>query len=125
MQGDPSTCGYIHSELQFEALEAKKVVQAGKDEADHCCTQLKAELVEVKQTLDSVVAELWKLRMQRVEHTPEQKPEKTLEQKPEFDARKLCARFISFSACVCRSPDWCSFSSNVEVNMKFHLVVGS
>jgi len=46
---------------------------------------LKEELQEVKQTLDTVVAELWKLKVQPAELKPGLNPEL----KPELDTRKL------------------------------------
>jgi len=48
-------------------------------------TEFKKELQEVKQTLDTVVAELWKLKAQPAEP----KPGLNHKLKPELDTRKL------------------------------------
>ena len=49
-------------------LEAKEHRLKAKNEASgDCCSELKAELQELKQTLDSVVAELWKLELKSAE----------------------------------------------------------
>ena len=57
------------------ALEAEeRRVQLVKDAAGVCCADLKEELELVKQTLDSVVAEVWKIKMLHVEVMPAVKP---------------------------------------------------
>lgn len=76
MQGDPTTCGFIRSELEYEALEAQeRRLLTGKDAPGDCYTELKEELKEVKQTLDTVVAELWKQKVQPAEPKPGLNPE--------------------------------------------------
>ena len=58
------------------ALEIEeRRVQSVKDAAGVCCADLKEELELVKQTLDSVVAEVWKIKMPHVEVMPAVKPE--------------------------------------------------
>jgi chromosome segregation ATPase len=53
------------SKLEYEALEAQeRQLQARKDALGDCYAELKKELQEVKQTLDTVVAKLWKLKAQ-------------------------------------------------------------
>ena len=72
MQGDDTTYGFICSELQIEALEAKeRWLQTGKETSADCYAELKEELQELKQTMDSVVADLWKLKVQPAEPKPE------------------------------------------------------
>ena len=58
------------------ALEAEeRRVQLVKDATGVCCADLKEELELVKQTLDSVVAEVWKIKMLHVEVMLAVKPE--------------------------------------------------
>jgi len=58
------------------ALEIEeRRVQSVKDAAGVCCADLKEELELVKQTLDSVVGEVWKIKMLHVEVMPAVKPE--------------------------------------------------
>jgi hypothetical protein len=64
VQGDPITCGYI----QEQRLKAKK------EASGECCSEMKEELQELKQTVDSVVAELWQLKMKFAEPIHEPKP---------------------------------------------------
>jgi len=45
-----------------------------KDAAGVCCADLKEELELVKQTLESVIAEVWKIKMLHVEVMPTVKP---------------------------------------------------
>jgi hypothetical protein len=46
VQGDSSTCPYIRSELEYEALEAQEQwLQTMKDGAGDCCADLKEELL--------------------------------------------------------------------------------
>lgn len=63
MQGDPSTCGFIRSEAEYESLEAHQ--RRSEAAAGDCCAQLKQELEELKEKLDSVVAELWKQKSEQ------------------------------------------------------------
>ena len=75
VQGDHTTCGFICSELQIEALEARESRwQTGKETSADCYAELKEELQELKQTVDSVVVDLWKLKVQPT--------------KPELDTKK-------------------------------------
>jgi hypothetical protein len=69
VQGDPTTCGFIRSELQFEALEEKKrqLQQTGKEASGDCYAELKESLEELKQKVDSVVDDLWKMKQQSAE----------------------------------------------------------
>ena len=72
MQGDPTTCDYIRLEVENVKLEAQERRPKAKKEAScDCCSELKAELQELKQTLDSVVAELWKVKVKHAEPIPE------------------------------------------------------
>jgi len=65
VQGDPTTCGFIRSELQFEALEEKqRRQQTDKQASGDYYAELKQELEELKQIVNSVVADLWKLKVQ-------------------------------------------------------------
>ena len=50
-------------------------MQTGKDAAGACCADFREELQMLKQTLDSVVAEVWKIKMLHVEVMPAVKPE--------------------------------------------------
>ena len=59
VQDDHTTYGFICSEMQIEALEAKeRRLQIGKETSADCYAELKEELQELKQTVDSVVADL-------------------------------------------------------------------
>ena len=72
VQGDHTTCDINWSELQIEALEAQEHrLQIGKETSADCYAVLKEELQELKQTVDSVVADLWKLKVQPAEPKPE------------------------------------------------------
>jgi hypothetical protein len=63
IQGDNTTCGFIRNEKECESLEAaERQLEEGKSASSDCYTELKVELEEVKQTLASVVTELWKLK---------------------------------------------------------------
>ncbi|CAL4927475.1 unnamed protein product [Urochloa decumbens] len=56
VKGDPTTCGFIRSELQYEALEEqKRRQQADKGASGDCYAELKEELQELKQIVNSVV----------------------------------------------------------------------
>jgi len=58
------------------ALEIEeRRVQSVNDASGVCCADLKEELELVKQKLDSVVAEVWKIKMPHVEVMPAVKPE--------------------------------------------------
>ncbi|KAG2577090.1 hypothetical protein PVAP13_6NG080500 [Panicum virgatum] len=76
IKGDPTTCGIIMSEAQYEAWlrkpEQQQQIQSkmylcsgegGHESIDHIL-DLKEELNEVKQKLDSVVADLWVVKVQ-------------------------------------------------------------
>ena len=64
--------------MKLEAQEHRP--KAKKEASGDCCSELKAELQELKQTLDSVVAELWKLKVKPAEpilesiHEPKSEP---------------------------------------------------
>ena len=53
-------------------LEAQEYQLKAKEASGDCCSELKTELQELKQTLDSVVAELWKLKVKPAEPIPKQ-----------------------------------------------------
>ena len=59
-------------------LESQEYRLKAKEASGDCCSELKTELQELKQTLDSVVAELWKLESKSAEsirepiHEPKQ-----------------------------------------------------
>ena len=59
--------------MKLEAQEHR--LKAKKEASGDCCSELKTELQELKQTLDSVVAELWKLKVKPAEPIHEPKPE--------------------------------------------------
>ena len=72
VQGNHTTCGFICSKLHIEGLEAReRRWQTGKETSADCYAELKEELQELKQTVDSVVADLWKLKVQPAEAKPE------------------------------------------------------
>jgi len=70
LQGDPSTCGFIMSEPQYEAYARSKKVATPLScgDADDVAVEqgldMKEEVDELKQILDSVVTELCELRVQ-------------------------------------------------------------
>ena len=76
-QEDPSTCGFIRSEEQYETYvrgldhRSKKAVNLAAVDEGHCFgdenRELKHQLVELKQQLDSAVGELWRLKVQVLE----------------------------------------------------------
>ena len=74
-------------------------MQTGKETLVYCYAELKEELQELKQTMDSVVADLWKLKVQPAEP------------KPELDTKKchivLDCLVVSLVFWLCRCPDWC------------------
>ncbi|CAN6172315.1 unnamed protein product [Urochloa humidicola] len=85
---DPSTCGFIRSEAQYESyvrgldgkqehnLEAVDEAQWFGDaisELTHQYMELKQEMGEVKQQLSSALCEIWNMKMQRSEVKEEKK----------------------------------------------------
>jgi septal ring factor EnvC (AmiA/AmiB activator) len=63
VQGDPTTCRFIRSELQYEALEDQKRRQRADNEVSgDCYAELKEELQDLKQTVNGVVHELRKMK---------------------------------------------------------------
>ncbi|CAN6351961.1 unnamed protein product [Urochloa humidicola] len=66
IKGDPTTCDYIRSEVEYEALKAHKRrceatgVKLQGDPSACRCAQLKEELEEVKERLGSVESAVWK-----------------------------------------------------------------
>jgi len=75
MQGDSTTCGYIRPEIpvvKFEAQEQQ--LKATKEASCDYCSELKLEFEELKQTLDSVVSELCRLKVKHAESIHEPKP---------------------------------------------------
>jgi hypothetical protein len=82
MQGDPSTCGFIQSEEQYEVWVAKRCqeLQAGNVDptavmpmSGEGLADLRHEVKQLKQIVDSVVGEVWNLKMQK--GVPMQEPE--------------------------------------------------
>lgn len=68
MQGDPTTYEFLISELQYEALGGQQSpLHTGKEASGDCCAQLKEEPEELKQKVNNVVGELWKLKVQPAE----------------------------------------------------------
>ena len=59
--------------MKLEAQEHR--LKAKKEASGDCCSELKEELQELKQTLDNVVAELWKVKVKPAEPIHEPKPE--------------------------------------------------
>ena len=54
---------FIRSKLEIMALEANdRRVQAVKEVGCNCCTDLKKELQLMKEKLDNVVDEIWRLK---------------------------------------------------------------
>ena len=80
------------------ALEIEeRRVQSVKDAAGVCCADLKEELELGKQTLDSVVAEVWKIKMLHVEVMPAVKPEvDNKNMQIVLDSSFLAAIFVGF-----------------------------
>lgn len=77
MQGDPTTCGIIMSEDQYDAflrnpeqhkIGSKKVIHFSSGEGGHGSVDpildLKQELDEMKQKFDSAVNDLWEVKVQ-------------------------------------------------------------
>jgi hypothetical protein len=91
LKDDDSTCPYIRSEKEYMALEAQeRRLQTVKDAVGVCSTDLKEELELVKQTLDSVVAKLWKMKMLPIEVMPTVKLEVNMPiVKPEVDNKNM------------------------------------
>ena len=89
--------------MKLEAQEYR--LKAKKEASGDCCSELKAELQELKQTLDSVVAELWKLKVKPAEPIHEPKPE----------PKQIMIDYSIFCG-LCRYPDWCCGCLYVEVN---------
>jgi hypothetical protein len=56
--------------MKLEAQEQQ--MKAKKEASGACCSELKVEVQELKQTLDSVVAELWKLKVKLAKPEPKQ-----------------------------------------------------
>ena len=65
--------------MKLEAQEHR--LKAKKEASCDCCSELKAELQELKQTLDIVVVELWRLKVKPAEPIPELIHEPKLEPK--------------------------------------------
>jgi len=58
-KGDPTTCGYNRHDLLYEATEPlERRMQSGKEASADYYAELKEELQELKQTVDSIVGEL-------------------------------------------------------------------
>lgn len=71
VQGDPTTCGFIRPELEYEAPEAKqRRLQIAMEGSVACYAELKKELQELKQIVDSIVVDLWKLNVQPAKPKP-------------------------------------------------------
>lgn len=69
MQGDPTTCGYIRPEAQVAVHHGVlKTMEASVESS----VEMKEELQELKQIVDIVVVDLWKLKKVK---TGEVKPE--------------------------------------------------
>ncbi|CAN6284249.1 unnamed protein product [Urochloa humidicola] len=63
VKGDETTCRFIRSELQYEAVEQQKRRQlADKGPSVDCYAELKEELEVLKQTINSVVDDLQVLK---------------------------------------------------------------
>jgi len=56
--------------VKLESQEYR--LKAKRKASGDCCSELKVELQELKQTLDNVVAELWKLKVKPAEPIPKQ-----------------------------------------------------
>lgn len=67
VQGDPTTCGYIHPEVPSVKLEAQEQRVKAKEASCACCYELKLEVQELKQSVDRVVAEFCKLKAKLAE----------------------------------------------------------
>jgi hypothetical protein len=75
LQGDPNTCGYIRPEVPNVKMETQERGQAIVPQCCDCCVELKSNLTELEQTLDSVLAELCKMKAKPAEAIPEAKLE--------------------------------------------------
>ncbi|CAN6341816.1 unnamed protein product [Urochloa humidicola] len=86
---DPSTCGFIRSEQQYESyvrgldrngehnLEIDGAGQCfgdGISELRQQCAELNQKVGDMKQELDMAIFEIWNLKMQRSEVKEENKP---------------------------------------------------
>lgn len=72
MQGDKTTCPFIIPDFESNAQQLKKSGMVGPGV---CCADLKEELEIVKRRLDSLVAEVWEMKVKPVEQMPGKKPE--------------------------------------------------
>lgn len=73
-QGDDTTCGYIRSEAQYEVWAAqersRQEAAAVIESSVEGLADLRHELNQVKQRLDSVVTEVWEFRNQQCKKEP-------------------------------------------------------
>jgi hypothetical protein len=95
VQGDPTTYGYIRPEVQYVKVEAQEHrLKAKKEASGDCCSKLKAGLQELKQTLDSVLAKLWRLKVKPAEPIPEAIP------KPKPEPKQIVIDYSVFVGFV-------------------------
>jgi tetrahydromethanopterin S-methyltransferase subunit G len=101
LQGDPTTCGWIRSEEQYEAWfrkqakEKQMLVQSPLDsDGGDVIGDLKQQLADVKHTLDSVVSELLRLKLQignrpTIDRSPVSDPSRISNATEELGNRKM------------------------------------
>jgi hypothetical protein len=61
LQGDPTTCGYIRPDVSN--VKPEEHGQEAEPSARGCCSEMKDELKLLKQRIDSVVTEVWNLKV--------------------------------------------------------------
>ena len=71
-KGDLTTCGYIRRDWLYDATEPLECrMQSGKEASANYYAELNEELQELKQTVDSIVGEPWKIKVQPAVPKPE------------------------------------------------------
>ncbi|KAG0381268.1 hypothetical protein BDA96_02G119900 [Sorghum bicolor] len=61
--GDPTTCGYIRPDVQNVKSEAQEHGLEAEPSARGCCSEMKDEVKLLNQRIDSVVTEVWNLKV--------------------------------------------------------------
>lgn len=63
LQGDPTSCGYIRPDVQNVKSEAQEHGLEAEPSARGCCSEMKDEVKLLNQRIDSVVTEVWNLKV--------------------------------------------------------------